>query len=204
MNKDASNLPQNDNCKDCLEHHIEELERDLSDFTTPETPREPQSSPSSEEESNDEDDVEQGNRISEQVSLHRKIKPSLSSGVLTEPCSSSCSDEENGAALSDGESHSDREEGSSPSKIANREEDKTQGEAAGDSQPGILDELTAYEQDILLVDVIQDDPELFDNLPDQSLLKLGPTRAAEAPGTKPAAVVNTPRRDGASQELQER
>nr|XP_023010812.2 testis- and ovary-specific PAZ domain-containing protein 1 isoform X3 [Maylandia zebra] len=204
MNKDVSNLPQNDNCKDCLEHHIEELERDLSDFTTPETPREPQSSPSSEEESDDEDDVEQGNRISEQVSLHRKIKPSLSSGVLTEPCSSSCSDEKNGAALSDGESHSDTEEGSSPSKIANSEEDKTQGEAAGDSQPGILDELTAYEQDILLVDVIQDDPELFDNLPDQSLLKLGPTRAAEAPGTKPAAVVNTPRRDGASQELQER
>lgn len=209
MNKDVSNLPQNDNCnnetyEDCLERHIEESERVLSDFTTPETLREPQSSPSSEEESGDEEDVEQGNGSSEQVSLHRKIKPSLSSGVLTEPCSSSSSDEENGASSSDGESHSDTEEGSSPSKIANREEDKTQGEAAGDSQPGILDELTAYEQDILLVDMIQDDPELFDNLPDQSLLKLGPTRAAEAPGTKPAAVVNTPRRDGASQELQER
>ncbi|CAI5690147.1 unnamed protein product [Oreochromis niloticus] len=208
MNKAASNLPQNDNCNnetyDCLEHNIEESERVLSDFTTPETLREHQSSPSREEESAEEEDMEQGNGSSEQVSLHRKIKPSLSSGVLTEPCSSSSSDEENGAASSDGESHSDTEEGSSPSKIANREEDKIQVEAAGDSQPGILDELTAYEQDILLVDVMQDDPELFDNLPDQSLLKLGPTRAAEAPGTKPAAVVNTPRRDGASQELHER
>uniref|UniRef100_A0A669EFQ8 Protein TOPAZ1 n=1 Tax=Oreochromis niloticus TaxID=8128 RepID=A0A669EFQ8_ORENI len=200
MNKAASNLPQNDNCNnetyDCLEHNIEESERVLSDFTTPETLREHQSSPSREEESAEEEDMEQGNGSSEQVSLHRKIKPSLSSGVLTEPCSSSSSDEENAAASSDGESHSDTEEGSSPSKIANREEDKIQVEAAGDSQPGILDELTAYEQDILLVDVMQDDPELFDNLPDQSLLKLGPTRAAEAPGTKPAAVVNTPRRDG--------
>lgn len=37
-----------------------------------------------------------------------------------------------------------------------------------------LDEVTAYERDILLVDVTQDDAELFENPPLKSLLKLGP------------------------------
>ncbi|XP_030597258.1 uncharacterized protein topaz1 [Archocentrus centrarchus] len=206
INNEASNLPQNDNwnnekSENCHEH--QELEGILSCFTTPDGTREPQSSPrsdkdvghsndeESQEETDDEDDGEQGNGSSEQVSLHREIKTSPSS----DPSSSPNSDDED-----DGESHSDREEGSSPSKIASSERD----EAAGDSQPGILDELVAYEQDILLVDVIQDDPELFDNLPDQSLLKLGPTRVAETPKTKPAALVKMPRIDGTSQELDQR
>lgn len=42
-----------------------------------------------------------------------------------------------------------------------------------------LDEVTAYKQDILLVDVTQDDAELFQNLPQTSLLKLGPVRVSE-------------------------
>lgn len=42
-----------------------------------------------------------------------------------------------------------------------------------------LDEVTAYKQDILLVDVTQDDAELFENLPQKSLLKLGPVRFSE-------------------------
>lgn len=48
-----------------------------------------------------------------------------------------------------------------------------------------LDEVTAYKQDILLVDVIQDDAELFENLPQTSLLNLGPVRVSEQLKCKP-------------------
>ena len=43
-----------------------------------------------------------------------------------------------------------------------------------DFRTDVLDEITAYENDILLVKVVQDDPDLFDNLPKQSMLKPGP------------------------------
>ncbi|XP_059899467.1 uncharacterized protein topaz1 isoform X2 [Gadus macrocephalus] len=43
-----------------------------------------------------------------------------------------------------------------------------------DFRTDVLDEITAYENDILLVEVVQDDPDLFDNLPKQSMLKPGP------------------------------
>lgn len=75
----------------------------------------------------------------------------------------------------------------------------------GGTQRSILDEFTAYKQDILLVDVIQDDPELFGNLPQKSLLNLGPTRVSETPKTRPTAVVKMfPRMDGASLEFDQR
>ncbi|TWW65390.1 Testis- and ovary-specific PAZ domain-containing protein 1 [Takifugu flavidus] len=51
--------------------------------------------------------------------------------------------------------------------------------------PDALDEVTAYKQDILLVDVTQDDAELFENLPQTSLLKLGPVRVSEELKFKP-------------------
>ncbi|XP_068189540.1 protein TOPAZ1 isoform X2 [Antennarius striatus] len=53
---------------------------------------------------------------------------------------------------------------------------RSKAAAAGDTQKGILNELTAYEQDILLIDVIQDDSELFESVTQESLLKLGPTK----------------------------
>lgn len=46
-----------------------------------------------------------------------------------------------------------------------------------------LDEFSAFEQDILLIDVTQDDPELFDNIPQESLINLGPTRSLETTQT---------------------
>ncbi|XP_069032622.1 protein TOPAZ1 [Embiotoca jacksoni] len=161
------------------------------------TPRDPQSSPSNdenvddghEEESQDETDIED-NRTFKKVPLDAKIRTKLTSHVLTDTCSSSSSDQGYDAAFSDeGRLHSVGEEASSPSKIAGSKRAKTKAEGAGESQPGILNEFTAYEQDILLVDVIQDDPELFENLPKQSRLKLGPTRVPEAPKRKPAAAV---------------
>lgn len=48
-----------------------------------------------------------------------------------------------------------------------------------------LDEVSAYKQDILLVDVTQDDAELFENVPQESLLKLGPVRFSEELKRKP-------------------
>ncbi|XP_056254599.1 uncharacterized protein topaz1 isoform X2 [Seriola aureovittata] len=141
-----------------------------------------------EEESRDETDnkhdLEQGNGGSRQVPFDPKIKTNITSGVLTEPRSSPSSDEGQ---------QSTRDEGDEPSEIVDSERDESKAEAAGGTQTDILDEFTAYEQDILLVDVVQDDPELFEKVPKKSLLKLGPTRV------RPTAVVKTllPRKDGA-------
>ncbi|XP_039978230.1 protein TOPAZ1 isoform X3 [Xiphias gladius] len=144
------------------------------------------------------DDVEQCNRSSEQFPSAPKIRANLTSGALTERCSSPGYDQ--------GQPCSSRDEGSTPSEIAGSERDKTEAEAAGDAQPCILNEFTAYEQDILLVDVIQDDPELFENLPEESLLKLGPTRVSEALKTRLTGAVKTlsPRIDAASLEFEQR
>lgn len=204
----------NENSKDYLEHGTEESEGVSTNSKPLATLWDPQSSASNdedavdgnEEESQDEtdcdDDVEQGNKKSEQVPSDYKIKATLTSGVLTEPCSSPSSDEDDIGAFSDeGQPRSARDEGSSPSEITSSERDQTEGEAVGDTQQSILDEFTAYEQDILLVDVIQDDPELFENLTQESLLKLGPSRITEPPKNRPIGVL--PRIDGASPELKQ-
>ena len=155
----------------------------------------------SREESDDEDDVEQGKRSLEQLPLNPKIKASLGSGVLTEAHSPS-SDEEDGEEV---EQNSAGEVESRPCKISGGERDRTKAGSTDESQPDILNEFTAYEQDILLVDVIQDDSELFDNLPERSLLKLGPARATEAPKRKLTSVVKTSLRiDGTPAELDRR
>lgn len=60
---------------------------------------------------------------------------------------------------------------------------------SGEEDLPVLDEITAYEHDILLVDVIQNDLELFVEPPKKSLLRLGPARGSKAPNkTAPAAV----------------
>ncbi|XP_071356450.1 protein TOPAZ1 isoform X2 [Trachinotus anak] len=201
------------NCEESFDHHQcdghsnEELERVSSKLVHETSPSSHSSvgdmSDSVEEESQDEtdhkDDLEQDTRSSEQVPLTPKVKTNLTSGALAEPCSSPSSDE--------GQPFADRgSAGSSPSEIAGSKRDKTKAEAAGGTQLGILDEFTAYEQDILLVDVIQDDPELFENLPEGGLLKLGPTRVSEATKRRPTAVVKTlsSRMDGASLEVEQR
>nr|XP_029514422.1 protein TOPAZ1 isoform X1 [Oncorhynchus nerka] len=52
---------------------------------------------------------------------------------------------------------------------------------ASDPKAHLLDEFTAYEQDILLVDVLLDDPELFGSLPQDLEPMLGSTRGRRAP-----------------------
>ncbi|KAA8586151.1 hypothetical protein FQN60_007720, partial [Etheostoma spectabile] len=200
-----------------LKHGREEMERVSTNFNT--ILRDPQSSPSSVEDGDDGDieeesqagtgreyDVEQGSKKSEQVPSDPKIKETPTSGALKKPSSSPSSDDDDGGGFSDGQACSSREEGSSPSEIEGSESDETAAkEAAGDTQCGVLDEFTAYEQDILLVDVIQDDPELFENVPQERLLKLGPVRVTVAPKTRPIGVVKTlsPKRGEAFLQLEQ-
>ncbi|XP_071060984.1 protein TOPAZ1 isoform X2 [Pseudochaenichthys georgianus] len=200
----------NENSKDDLEHNRKDLEG-----VSKATPKEVESSPynnedvedANEEESQDEtdneDDVEQGNNKSDQVPSEAKRKASITSGALTEPCSSpSCDEDDDGSLSDEGQPSPIGKEGSSPSEVAGSDRDKSVEE---DTQPSVLDDITAYEQDILLVDMIQDDFELFEKLPQERVLKLGPTRVTEAPKHRPVGVVKTltPRIGGASLEFKE-
>lgn len=135
-----------------------------------------------------EDESQLGNICSEQVPLAPNIKSSCTSGVVTRPCPSPGSDEEQQCSASDEES--------SPSETEDSESDQTKAEAADSSQSCLLDEITAYEQDILLLDVVQDDPELFENLPKGSLIKLGPTRVIDTSARNSAASPGIKQRQG--------
>ncbi|XP_026202763.1 uncharacterized protein topaz1 isoform X1 [Anabas testudineus] len=157
----------------------------------------------SQEETYYEDDVEHGNCSSDQVPINSKVKTTPTSGGLTEPCSPPSSDKDDGGVFSDeGQTCFAKEEGLNQSETTYHEKDTA--ETASDTRPSVLDEFTAYEHDILLVDVIQDDPELFENLPEQGLLRLGPTRVSEIP--KPSGVLKTlsSKVDGASKESERR
>ncbi|XP_013876576.1 uncharacterized protein topaz1 isoform X2 [Austrofundulus limnaeus] len=207
----------NENTEDFLQRIPEEMEVISSSFRalTDETKGKPQSSSNDDKNvseqkeegslhySDHEDKIEEGSKSSEQCSPEPKMKTTHGSGVQTEPCSSLSSNEEDCESFRDEEEqHSAGEEGCF-SKQTFREIQGT--EPDGDCQLNVLDELTAYEQDILLVEVTQDDPELFQNLPKQSLLKLGPVRRAVDP------IINTfkkvtfsPRIDGSSSELEQK
>ncbi|XP_055368845.1 uncharacterized protein topaz1 isoform X2 [Betta splendens] len=137
-------------CNEDVDHQEQEVMSECT-LSAPSSPRDV--SNSNDEKSQDQTDLEegeQGNSSSEQDLFNYKVKGTPSSTVLTEPHSPPNNKEDDGADFNN--------------------------EVAGDGQPGVLDEFTAYEQDILLVDVIPDDSELFENLPEQSLLKLGPVR----------------------------
>ncbi|KAJ7991683.1 hypothetical protein DPEC_G00286430 [Dallia pectoralis] len=57
-------------------------------------------------------------------------------------------------------------------------------QAAIDTKADLLDEFTAYKQDILVLDVLLDDPELFSSVPQDSVQGLGPTWRKRAPGAR--------------------
>lgn len=149
----------------------------------------------SQDESDCQSNRENHNEKFEEVPSDPKITVSPLAAVVVEPHSSSNSDEDDGGAVESSLSVSTRGEMQQP--IA---------EAACHPRLDILDEFSAFEQDILLVDVIQDDPELFENLPQESLLKLGPTRVNESSQKNRLIGVNTllPRSDGVSLDLEQR
>ncbi|XP_063754760.1 uncharacterized protein LOC134874619 [Eleginops maclovinus] len=180
----------NENSKEDLEHDREDLEG-----VSETTPMEVESSPCNDEnvedgneeeiqdETHNEDDMEQVHEKSDQVPSETKIKETLTSGALTEPSASSSSVEDDGGAFSDeGQPSSTGGKESNTSEVAGSDMDESVKEDT-------LDEVTAYKRDILLVNMTEDDPELFGNLPPDSLLKLGPTWVKKAPKCRPVGVV---------------
>ncbi|XP_077403867.1 uncharacterized protein topaz1 [Vanacampus margaritifer] len=75
------------------------------------------------------------------------------------------------------------EPGSGSPERADGEGRPSERGAGGDAHSRVLDEFTAYQHDILLVDVNLDDSDLFGELPRESLLKLGPDRPHQDPKT---------------------
>lgn len=78
-----------------------------------------------------------------------------------------------------GSSASSRSSNESEESSGDEESSPFQMEDDSEAETPELDEIKAYEQDILLVDVTQEDPDLFEKVPQKSLLKLGPVRASE-------------------------
>lgn len=201
---------QNGTCESCGEYELcnKELDRISLEFQTGSSLSSvgditDGNEEESQKETNCKDDVEEDNRSSEQVLFNPDIKTTLSSGALTEPCSSPSSDE-GGVFDYEGLTCLSREMESSLSDKAGDEEDAAK--AAGDSQPNVLDEFAAFQQDILLVDMIEDDPELFENLPEHGLLKLEPKWVGNAPKTRPVGLLKSqsPVMDGAPLQLKQR
>ncbi|KAM9776288.1 protein TOPAZ1 isoform 2-T2 [Syngnathus typhle] len=124
----------------------------------------------------------EGQGASEQ--LEQTMNAECSPGTAessSSPCSFDRDDEDDNEVFNgEGRSSSDSDPGPSSSEPA---ESSTEIGASTDTQPCVLDEFTAYQLDILLVNVNQDDSELFGNLPQESLLKLGPDRVLQDPKT---------------------
>ncbi|XP_036001750.1 uncharacterized protein LOC118565418 [Fundulus heteroclitus] len=118
---------------------------------------------------------------SDSTSEEAPRKAAVGSKVLPEGVPSPSSQDEE--SLTDEEEHSSATEEGSASDGAEGDDGEA-GKAKEES--AVLDELTAYEQDILLVGVVQEDPELFENLPEKSVLNLGPVR--EPPPRKKKAI----------------
>ncbi|XP_049606903.1 protein TOPAZ1 isoform X2 [Syngnathus scovelli] len=122
----------------------------------------------------------EGQGASEQ--LEQTMNAECSPGAAesgSSPCSFDRNDDDE-VFNGEGRSSSDSDPGPSSSEPA---ESSTEIRASADTQPCVLDEVTAYQHDILLVNVNQDDSELFGNLPQESLLKLGPDRVLQDPKT---------------------
>ncbi|XP_051928616.1 uncharacterized protein LOC127605077 [Hippocampus zosterae] len=81
----------------------------------------------------------------------------------------------------EGRSPSSSDQGSPSTELA--ECCPSESGTGGGAHLGVLDEFTAYQRDILLIDVDHDDSELFDILPQESPLKLGSNIVHKNPKT---------------------
>lgn len=134
------------------------------------------------DESNSRANGENDQRCSELLPLYPQTKTTVMSDIGTEGQPSP------GSGNEDPTSPNDYEEQSSATEedLSSFNTEGSDGEAgpANEPQEAVLDEVAAFEQDILLIDVTQEDPELFGNLPEKSLLNLGPVRDTAAPKKK--------------------
>lgn len=125
--------------------------------------------------------VQKSSTSTDEDTAHDDLKITATVSSQEEPCSSSSSYDDNvGSSSNEEELSSSSEEVMGPCETS----DQSDRKADCDSRQRALDEFTAFEQDILLVNVIQDDEELFENLPQKSVLKLGPTRITETLKTR--------------------
>uniref|UniRef100_A0A3B3YBS7 Protein TOPAZ1 n=1 Tax=Poecilia mexicana TaxID=48701 RepID=A0A3B3YBS7_9TELE len=180
----------------------EHFSKEMEGATTPSMPTDitafkSLSSPSNTEVHGDEDiketlddtekNVEDSKRSFKQVPLSPKVQATVGSNVQTEgSLSPSSHGEEHTEEEDEEEQCSSTEEESSS---YDTEDDQREAEGTKEPETDVLDEVTAYEQDILLVDVVQEDPELFENLPEKSLLNLGPVRDTAPPKKKPIPAI---------------
>lgn len=111
-------------------------------------------SPRDTQKDSDSDAEQRQSETSEEDTSDGEVQTTHPAGVLRERRSSSSSHDDD-ASCSGGETEAD----------------------------AVLDEFSAFEQDILLLGVTQDDPELFENIPQESLINLGPTRSQETTRT---------------------
>ncbi|KAK7898620.1 hypothetical protein WMY93_019473 [Mugilogobius chulae] len=103
---------------------------------------------------------------------HQFLAANTSPPAALTDLSSSPSSVENEELQSSGEYCTDQESCASEKSVCEEPEEEL-------DKPEVLDEIEAYEQDILIVDVLQDDHDLFEKLPQKSLLKLGPNRTSD-------------------------
>ncbi|XP_077363908.1 uncharacterized protein topaz1 isoform X2 [Festucalex cinctus] len=138
-----------------------------------------------------EDAEEEANEVqsqSEQLELEQTMNTDHSPDVAQSgsfPGSLDDDDDDGETVNGEGQPSSVSQPGSSSPERADGEGRPAESEAGLDTRLRVLDEFTAYQHDILLVDVNLDDSDLFGNLPQESLLKLGPNRLHQDPKTLP-------------------
>ncbi|XP_021428085.2 uncharacterized protein topaz1 isoform X2 [Oncorhynchus mykiss] len=133
--------------------------------------------------STDEDDGTCGEEGHSQSSGDGTLEP-----VRTQPCTDEDDVDHHNQSTSCTKVTSENQEAGTPSSSGSHTQHQevevragSKVKLASDPKADFLDEFTAYEQDILLVDVLLDDPELFGSLPQDREPMLGSTRGRRAP-----------------------
>ncbi|XP_014033664.2 uncharacterized protein topaz1 isoform X4 [Salmo salar] len=135
--------------------------------------------------STDEDDGTCGEEGQSQSSGDGTLEP-----VRTQPCTDEDVDHLNQSTSCTKVTSENQEAGTPPSSGSHTQHQEVEVRAgskvklASDSKADLLDEFTAYEQDILLVDVLLDDPELFGSMPQDRDPMRGSTRGRRDPRTR--------------------
>ncbi|XP_041759356.1 uncharacterized protein topaz1 isoform X3 [Coregonus clupeaformis] len=142
-----------------------------------------------EDDGRDEDDGTCGEEGQSQSSGDGRLEPV----VKTQPCTDDDDDDadHHNQSTSCTKVMSENQEAGTPSSFGSPTQHQeievragSKVKLASDPKADLLDEFTAYEQDILVVDVLLDDPELFGSVPQDSDPRPGSTRGGRGPRTR--------------------
>ncbi|CAB1320703.1 unnamed protein product [Coregonus sp. 'balchen'] len=144
-----------------------------------------------EDDGRDEDDGTCGEEGQSQSSGDGRLEPV----VKTQPCTDDDDDDDDADHHNQSTSctkvMSENQEAGTPSSFGSPTQHQeievragSKVKLASDPKADLLDEFTAYEQDILVVDVLLDDPELFGSVPQDSDPRPGSTRGGRGPRTR--------------------